>query len=345
MKIWVPPYLIRRLVMAPAVVLLAIVVIVTSPLWLLLAAAASPFLPGRWRALRVLWFLVAYLFFEAVMLTALLMLWLVSGFGHRLREERFVAAHYALAAWWLRQIVATARHVFNLRIRLETPDEVAPRDRPVLVFSRHAGPGDSLLLAHALLNYRRRRPRIVLKDLLQLDPVIDVALNRVGAAFVPTTGPAGPVVIEAVRSLAASLTPSDALLLFPEGGNFTPGRWRRAITALRSSHRDALADRATRLRHVLPPKPGGAMAAISAAPGADVIFVGHAGLERFAGPGDVWRGMPMDAAVTTRMWRVPAEDIPPPAEQESWLYDQWELLDRWIDERLGGSREERRPRR
>ena len=51
MAIW----LLRRLVLAPAIVVLTGLLWVTVPLWLIAAAALSPLLPGRWRALRLLW--------------------------------------------------------------------------------------------------------------------------------------------------------------------------------------------------------------------------------------------------------------------------------------------------
>ena len=55
----------------------------------------------------------------------------------------------------------------------------------MVVLSRHAGPGDSFLLVHTLMDRDHlRRPRIVLKDVLQLDPLIDVYLNRLPNHFV-----------------------------------------------------------------------------------------------------------------------------------------------------------------
>jgi hypothetical protein len=48
-------------VLAPAVVLLTVLVLTTLPVWLFLAAALSPLLPGRLRVLRVLWVAVVAL--------------------------------------------------------------------------------------------------------------------------------------------------------------------------------------------------------------------------------------------------------------------------------------------
>ena len=49
---------------------------------------------------------------------------------------------------------------------------------------RHAGPGDSFVLVHALVNWFDREPRIVLKDMLQWDPAVDVLLNRLPNRFI-----------------------------------------------------------------------------------------------------------------------------------------------------------------
>ena len=78
------------------------------------------------------------------------------------------------------------------------------------------------------------------------------------------------------------------------------------------------------------PQPAGTLVR-SAAPDADVVFVGS-GLEDLSSIRDVWRGIPMDAAVVARSWVTPADRVPPPDERERWLYDRWELLDEWIDE-------------
>lgn len=325
-----PPYVVRRFVIAPALVLGMVLAATALPIWVIVAGVASHYVPGRWRPLRVAWFLMVYLVLEVVMLAVLLALWVASGFGWKLRSARFESAHYAVAGWWLRRVMGSARRTFKVRIDRENPDEVVPTDRPALVFSRHAGPGDSFLLVDAVLNQRRRRPRIVLKDLLQVDPTVDVLLNRLPTRFVPSSGRAGDAVVESIAELAAGMGPRDALVLFPEGGNFTPRRRERAIEQLETTGRTGLADRAREMRHLLPPKPTGALAALAAAPEADVVFVGHVGLERLTTLGDLWRGIPMDSHVIARVWTVPAADVPDPPEREAWLYDRWQVIDDWI---------------
>jgi 1-acyl-sn-glycerol-3-phosphate acyltransferase len=229
-----------------------------------------------------------------------------------------------------------ASRTFRLRIEIEEPEltreEAAARlTRPVIVLSRHAGPGDSFLLVHHLLSRYQRKPRIVMKAALQFDPGLDVVINRLPNAFVPARRGAGARVIKEIERLAAGLGPTGALVIFPEGANFTPRRRVRAIRLLEERRLAKEAARARAMEHLLPPKPGGALAAIEAAPAADVIFVAHTGLEHVVTVGDVWRALPMEQVLKARWWRVPAAEVPEDREaQVDWLYSWWATIDLWI---------------
>jgi 1-acyl-sn-glycerol-3-phosphate acyltransferase len=333
-----PPRIVRRLVLAPLVLVITIGLVVLLPGLVILAAAASPLLPGRWRALRLLWFGLVWLAMESVALFACLALWVASGFGGRLASEPYLERHYALMRWWLAVVFRVAARTFRLRIEIEepelTPEEARARlTRPVIVLSRHAGPGDSFLLIHHLLSRYRRKPRIVMKAALQFDPGLDVVINRLPNAFVPAHRGPGSLVVKEIQRLASGLGPTGALVIFPEGGNFTPRRRLRAIRLLEERHLAEEAAKARAMEHLLPPKPNGALAAIGAAPTADVIFVAHTGLEHVITIGDVWRALPMEQVLKARWWRVPAAEVPEGREaQEDWLYEWWARIDHWIDE-------------
>ena len=333
-----PPRIVRRLLLAPALLALTVVVIVTLPPLLLLAAAVSPWLPGRWRALRLLWFALVWLVLESAALSACLGLWVTSGFGGRLRSEPYQERHYAVMRWFLDVVFQVATGVFRLRVDVQepepTPAELAARlTRPVIVLSRHAGPGDSFLLVHRLLVDYHRRPRVVLKAMLQLDPGVDVIMNRLPHAFVSARHAGAGLVVREIERLAADLGPSGALVIFPEGGNFTPRRRLRAIERLEQRQLPEHAARARAMRHLLAPHTGGALAAISAAPGADVVFVAHTGLEALVTVGDIWRSLPMEQVLKARWWRVPAAEVPSGhQERVRWLYDWWARIDAWIAE-------------
>jgi 1-acyl-sn-glycerol-3-phosphate acyltransferase len=331
-----PPRWVRRVVLAPAVVALTLLVLLSIPLWLLAAAAASPLLPGRWRALRVLLVVVVHFTLESVGLIALFVLWVASGFGWKLRSPRVQRAHYVIVEWYLQAIYYVVRHALRVSLRVEGPAPSAYTGRPLLVFCRHAGPGDSFLLAHALINWYDREPRIVLKDTLQWDPAIDVVLNRLPSTFLrPGAGDgSGPSVEDRITELATALDDDDAFVIFPEGGNFTPARREKAIARLNQLGLHGMAARADRMIHVLAPRPGGVLAALATAPEADVVWVAHTGVDDLLTIVDVWRALPMDKTIEMRWWQVPADQVPrEPEEQIEWLYRWWARIDAWIEER------------
>jgi len=333
-----PPRIVRRLVLVPLLLLVMLALLVVLPLLAVLAAIASPLLPGRWRAARLLWFGLVWVALESVALVACLALWVASGFGGRLRSEPYQDRHYAVMRWFLGTLYDVASQAFRLRIEIQEP-ELTPQEararltRPVIVLSRHAGPGDSFLLVHDLLRRYRRRPRIVMKAALQFDPGVDVMANRLPNAFVSARRGADNLIIREIERLASDLGPTGALVIFPEGGNFTPRRRLRAIRLLEERRLHEEAAKARELEYLLPPKPGGALAAIAAAPTADVIFVAHTGLDALMTIGDIWRALPMEQVVKARWWRVPAAEVPREREaQVRWLYEWWERIDTWIGE-------------
>jgi 1-acyl-sn-glycerol-3-phosphate acyltransferase len=330
-----PPRWIRRLLLAPATVALAVVLLATLPAWLLLVLLLTPLVPGKLRLMRVVWLAVLYIVLEAVALIALFAIWLGTGFGYWVRAPWSQRAHYALAGRYLQVLFFEARRVLKLRIEVDGPDPDARPGYPLLVMCRHAGPGDSLVLVHSLVNWYAREPRIVLKDTLQWDPAVDVMLNRLPTRFLAPRPEDPPDHLEhQIAELATALDENDAFVIFPEGGNFTPRRRMRAIDRLRRLGHRRMADRAARMRHVLAPRPGGVVAALSAAPEADVMLVAHAGLDHLLTVADVWRALPTEKTITMRWWRVPAADIPRQREaQIDWLFGWWERIDEWIADR------------
>jgi 1-acyl-sn-glycerol-3-phosphate acyltransferase len=305
------------------------------PLLVVFAAGASALLPGRWRVLRLLAFALVYLLLECVGLVIALALWVASGFGWKLRSPAFQRAHYAVLARLLAEVLATARVLFHLEIVTDglgwspLDDGVPGSPNAMVVLCRHAGPGDSLLLVRTLMDRDHlRRPRIVLKDALQLDPLLDVYLNRLPNAFLTAGADDNE---QRIGALATGLGDEDAVLIFPEGGNFSSGGRLRTIDRLRGKGMVDEAARAQAMTHVLPPRTAGVAAALAAAPHADVVFVAHTGLEHLSTAADLWDGLPMDSTVRLRWELVPAADVPrDPDAQADWLYERWADVDRWI---------------
>jgi 1-acyl-sn-glycerol-3-phosphate acyltransferase len=325
---------VRRLVLAPMVVGVTGVLLAVSPLWLFVALLLSPLSPGWLRPLRLLAVGLLYLLLESVMLLVLLGLWAAAGFGARVREPYYQAIHYDLIYAVLYVFVRACQLVFRLEIVTMGASPDAYPGEPLIVCARHAGPGDSFILMFGLLHRFHREPRVVLKDTIAWDPMIDVLLTRVPARFIsPKGGAAGTDFTTVVGDLARGLGENDAFVIFPEGGNFTPQRRERAIQRLHRLGLHRMARRAEQMTHVLAPRPGGLLAALDAAPDADVLFVAHTGLDHMITVTDVWRELPMDKRLVMRWWRIPAADIPRGRDERiNWLFGWWEQVDEWINE-------------
>ena len=327
-----PPKLVRRLVIAPFALLLCLFFVAVSPVLVLAAFVADVFLPGNWRTVRLVTFLLCYLALEVAGLVVMFVLWVASGFGATLRSERMQNAHYGFMRWWLSLINGVAKKLFHMRVVIE--DRPTPRAGPILVFCRHAGPGNSMLLIGTIMVGYRRHPRIVMLAKLQYEPLYDVMLNRTPNRFIRHDPARRELYTTAITDLATGLGDADAFVLFPEGKDFTPRVRMRAIDYLRGKGLHAAAERAEKMEHVLPPRHGGVMAAMAGAPDADVVLVAHAVLEEVGTFKELWSRIPFERPIVARYWRLAPAEVP--TEQDDvieWLYGWWEQIDRWIADR------------
>jgi len=171
-------------------------------------------------------------------------------------------------------------------------------------------------------------------------PGIDLLLNRMDCYFLPSGTGAGDDRVEAVRRLALSLTDDEALLTFPEGGNWTPKRHARAVRYLRRHRELERAAEAQAQEHVLPPRPGGVIATLSARPDLDVVVLAHAGLDLLVSPLDMWDAIPLDhQPMAIRWWVAPATTVPREEDEIlGWVDDVWADVDGWVEAEVGASR-------
>ena len=328
----VPHKLLRRLLLAPLVVLLEALFIAISPVLLVLAILVSP-LVGGWRALRTLLIALAFAGSHMAATLGCLGLWVASGFGWKMRTQPMQRAHYVLMRWFVasvyRATVKMARVQVNVTESSAAEAVLSTPDRPVIVLSRHAGEGDTLLVIHALLRWHDRGPRVVMHQALRLDPLIDSLGERLPNRFVDPRG--GDTEVE-IAAMARELGATAALVIFPEGANFSEERRQKGIERLDRAGFSKEAEWARGMRHVGAPRPGGTLAAIEAAPHADVVVLGHVGFP--TGVRELWRLLPEQQTVEIRMWLEPATAIPAGhAERIDWLFGWWRALDAWVDER------------
>jgi 1-acyl-sn-glycerol-3-phosphate acyltransferase len=338
-----PPPAIRRPVSITLWLAVSITLLAVSPAVLLLAELLSLVTGDRRLAIATRVCLV-YCTRELVTLFACAAIWLAGG-TRKLGSASIQSLHWRLLRWFVGGLARSVAGSLNIRILEETGSEPAATalhgDEPLLVLSRHAGPADTVLLIDRLLSHFGRRPSVVFKEPLVLDPAVDLLAHRLPHAALDTSDPGE---CEArIAQTTAALGRRGVLLMFPEGGNFTPQRRRRALRSLRRRGQQAAAAAGDRMQHVLPPRPAGTVAALRANPTRDVVFTAHTGLGLAAYPRDIWRDLPMNRTLRTRMWLVPRSDIPGGEDEiAAWLNEWWTRIDRWITERgeEEGSREE-----
>ena len=116
-----PPRLVRRIVLAPLLVVIALGLVLLSPLLAVAFGIVGLSRSRRLRALRVLYFAVIWLLGETAALVMCLGLWIASGFGGRLRSEQYQVRHYAIMRWFLDLLFRSAERVFGLRVEVTEP--------------------------------------------------------------------------------------------------------------------------------------------------------------------------------------------------------------------------------
>ena len=299
------------------------------PVWLILAAVVD-LLRRRWRwpLPRLVAFSAAALIIELVGLVRVTSAWIRFGFGRTLGSERSLHHHQQLEYWYLRALYGVARKTLGLRI---VTDPASPRlEGEAIVIGRHTSYGDAALPGLLAADRPGMRLRYVLARGLQWGPCFDVVGNRLPNHFIDRAD----ADLDAVAELGADLAPDTVVAIFPEGTFHSPARHARRVDQLRRRDPD-LAERAAALRHLLPPRPQGTLALLTAAPDADIVILGHIGFESFTSLGAIARSLPFTDPIIVRIWRHDRSTIPAdPAGRIDWLYDRWTDLDAWIDERL-----------
>lgn len=328
-----PPVAVRRSVIDPVWIPIAAVLVVMLLLTAGIGLVGAP-LDRRLRVTRLALFAALYLALNAGLVLCCMALWLRHPIRSRRSDWRWSRAHEGLLRWALSLLVAAARPLLGFAVEVrEPPEGRLIAGRRLLVLARHGGPGDSFALLNLLMSRYGRRPAIVAKQTLRWDPGLDVLLGRLPCCFVDR-GKGGRAPGQ-LAELARTMRLDDAILLFPEGGNWTPHRHRLAIARLRRAGRRHAAADAAENRHVLPPQQAGLLSCLAGQPNLDVMLVAHTGLDDIVSPRLAWRAVPVSATpMIVRWWHEAAADLPDTDDdRKQWLRLQWAIVDAWIDSR------------
>lgn len=319
----------RRFMSIPGVIALALALTVSLPLWLPVAVVVDLVrLKLRFPIARLVGFALGWSWLETVGVAAAALLWLA---GRRADAD----AHYRLQRWWAANLMRVLQATTGLRFAVHGAEVMAPG--PAVVLCRHASLADSLLSAWVITGLAGQHPRYVLKRELLLDPCLDVVGGRVPNHFLDREAPDSSIELAALRALASTMGDRDVAVIFPEGTRATSAKRERALAKIAERDADrarALAD----LRHLLPPRPAGAIALVEGCPSADVVLAWHTGFDGLDTFGGILRALGRAAPEAHfEAVRIPRAEVPTGADLALWLDQQWLRADREVDRLLAPS--------
>ena len=301
----------RRLLTISAYFFMWVVLSALAPLWIPIAFVVGIARRRSFVILRLLAFFWLFLATEMVGLLAAGSIYLVTRGDLERRETLF----FHLSNWWGSSLFGWICRCLSLTTSVEGEERILPG--PLLVFIRHASIIDTALPV-----------TYVFKRELLVDPCIDVAGHAWPNYFIDRAGQPSEE-LGGIRRLADNLG-DQGVLLYPEGTRFTERKKRIAIKRLADAHPE-LVPLAESFRHSLPPKPGGALTLLDAAPDVDVLVVAHRGLEGLAEVTDLLSGSVVGKRVEIRFSRIAAEDIPEGEARRRWLFELWKRVDDFVE--------------
>jgi 1-acyl-sn-glycerol-3-phosphate acyltransferase len=275
-------------------------------------------------------FVVFYLTCEVAGIVASFATWLIAGV---IGGRRYLHWNFRLECWWASTLFAGAQRIFSMRLEVEGADVVTRG--PFILFLRHASIGDTLLAAITISAPHGIVLRYVLKEELLWDPCLDIVGNRLANYFVRRGSGDAEREIAAMRRLLEDLGPNEGILIYPEGTRFTEAKRQRILDRLARSGDETARRQAESLRHVLPPRLGGALGLLECNRGADVVVCAHVGFEGAGSFRDLLAGTLIGQLIRVSFRRIPFADIPTDTPRRiEWLWQQWKRIDDWIESAL-----------
>jgi hypothetical protein len=318
----------RRLITVPTYLAAALLWLGAAPLWLPLAAVVYLVRRSPGVALRSGAFLGVYLACELAGMAACAGLWLWKACVG-IEAERWLELHFRLEAWWGSTLLGAVVRIFGMRLEVE--GDAGLGRGPYLLLLRHASSGDTLLPAALVSRAHGMHLRYVLKRELLWDPCLDIAGNRLPNVFIDRFSDDSSGEVRRIQELARNLGPTDGLLIYPEGTRATAARRARALDRFRRQGDTKMVEYVRGLECLLPPRPGGTLGLLDAAPEADIVFCAHTGFEGAASLAHIWQGGLVHRRVRVQFRRIPRGEVPTGrAARAAWLLDEWRAVDAWV---------------
>ena len=317
---------VRRPITGLGVFSLAILLTVTLPFWALITMMVDA-VRGRWRfpIPRLIAFATCWAWLETIGLVLALFLFFT-------KRGRSVSAHYALQTWWCRSLIQALGFTVGLQITVEGAEQVG--EGPFIALGRHASLADSIMCSWVIASHVGLRPRFVLKKELKMDPCLDILGHRLPNYFVDRESSDIAGELQGIEQMAAGLGVKDCAVIFPEGSRASAKKRVRALEKLRERSPQR-AEFLSSLKFLIPPKPAGANALLSAVPEANVLTMWHSGFDGL----DTFSGIlshlgRAKAKVHVHVEEIPRAQIPSGDAFVSWLDAKWVEMDNAVRRQL-----------
>jgi 1-acyl-sn-glycerol-3-phosphate acyltransferase len=316
----------RRVLSIPLLFLFSTLLLSGAPIFLLLSLLTDLIRSRKWPTTRCFLYILLFVSCEVIGVLVATWGWIIC----RSRED-LLAFTVRLQIWWTGVLYGGLLRIFSMKVDLEGDDCL--KMGPMLVFPRHISAADTIIPSGLILRPHKIHLRYVMKAELLWDPCLDIACNRLPNLFIKRTSEKRDENLAGIRSIARDLSEKEGVLFYPEGTRFTPSKLNQVREKLSSGSPDHLVESMNRLEHVLPPKLGGTLTLVRAAPEVDVVFMATYGLDAVTTFANLINGGLVGHPLRIRCWRVPHSEIPREQEaQEKWLLEEWEKMDRIVGE-------------
>jgi 1-acyl-sn-glycerol-3-phosphate acyltransferase len=325
----------RRLLTIPGYAIGWLLWLAAAPVWLPLAMLVDGVRRSRGVALRSAVAITVYLSCEIMGIVASGGLWVWKRILP-VDAERWTDLHFRLEAWWGTTLFRAAVRLFGLRLEVEGDADLGCG--PYLLILRHASTVDTLLASALVSRPHDLRLRYVLKRELLWDPCLDIVGQRLPNVFVDRFSDESAQEIRRVQALARDLGPRDGILIYPEGTRFSETKRQRILERFSRKGDAKMLEYARSLEFVLPPRPGGTLGLLEAAPEADVVVCAHTGFEGAASLAELWKGALVHRVIRVQFRRIPRDAIPVERDARiAWILEEWQRVGAWVERHQSNS--------
>jgi len=253
-------------------------------------------------------------------------------FGWRRNNPGWLRVNERAQFFWVEQHLRNVRRFAGVKIEVENPEECSVGN--AIVLSHHTSHIDAVLSAYLFGPHGGLHIQYTLKETLQWLPGLDIVGGNLPNVWINRRPEPGSPMFDRIKALGACTNSANVSVIFPEGTFYTPERLQKGADKV-AERRPDLEPMVRGLRHCLPVRPGGVMALLEGAPEADIVIVGHAGLERFVFLSDIASKIPSDVPWKIHMWRFARATLPTDRDELlTWLTERWVEMDNWIEQQV-----------